>query len=296
MRAIITILIILAIVPVAFGQEVKNAPRIINTACGPGGCSMGGCGPGGCNMGSVRMGCSNGSCGTTYSMPARTVMPNYGGYSSCGPGGCNVRSNCGPGGCNVNSFVPVRSNCGPGGCAPYYPPTTSQYYSTAPTVRYFQAPPVQRQVYIPAPAPQTVYVERLPKQEVAPLPPVYVPEPKAQKPVAPVPVEKREPQVSMRGERMFYFTAKWCLPCGKFEKNDIPILKDKGWGVIDSEDAIIRKIDVDQYPEFTKRFQIGKIPAFVIVKDGEEVARIEDGYKQAHEITRFWYKNLPESE
>lgn len=279
MRAIITILLILAIVPVAFGQEV-NAPRIINTACGPGGCSMGSCGPGGfgMSMGSVRMGYSNGSCGTTYSMPARTVMPSYG--------------NCGPGGCNINSYSPARSSCGPGGCAPYYPPSTSQYYNTAPTVRYFQAPPVQRQVFVPAP--QTVYIERIPKQEVAPLPPVYVPEPKVQKPVTPV--EKREPQVSMRGERMFYFTAKWCLPCGKFEKNDIPILKDKGWGVIDSEDAIIRKIDVDQYPEFTKKFQIGKIPAFVIVRDGEEVARIEDGYKQAHEITKFWYKNLPESE
>lgn len=60
------------------------------------------------------------------------------------------------------------------------------------------------------------------------------------------------------------FTATWCGPCQKMSPL-ISRLKREGYP--------IKKVDVDQQPELARRFNVSSIPAFVLVVEGQEVAR-----------------------
>ncbi|MFH1300490.1 MAG: trypsin-like peptidase domain-containing protein [Planctomycetota bacterium] len=60
------------------------------------------------------------------------------------------------------------------------------------------------------------------------------------------------------------FTATWCGPCQKMSPL-ISRLKREGFP--------IKKVDVDQEPELARRFNVSSIPAFVLVVEGQEVAR-----------------------
>ena len=60
------------------------------------------------------------------------------------------------------------------------------------------------------------------------------------------------------------FTATWCGPCQKMSPL-ISRLKREGYP--------IKKVDVDQEPDLARRFKVTSIPAFVLVIEGQEVAR-----------------------
>ncbi|MEX0716016.1 MAG: thioredoxin domain-containing protein [Planctomycetaceae bacterium] len=61
------------------------------------------------------------------------------------------------------------------------------------------------------------------------------------------------------------FTATWCGPCQEMS----PIVK-RLW----REGYPVRKVDIDSRPELARKFGISGIPAFVLLVDGEEVARV----------------------
>ncbi len=62
------------------------------------------------------------------------------------------------------------------------------------------------------------------------------------------------------------FSATWCGPCQQMSPI-VSRLKRQGYP--------IRKVDVDREPALARKYGIGSIPAFVLVVQGKEVARIE---------------------
>lgn len=70
------------------------------------------------------------------------------------------------------------------------------------------------------------------------------------------------------------FWAPWCGPC----KAIAPVLEE-----IAAENAgtlAIAKINIDEYPEFVKKFDFTTIPTLAVVKNGEYVGRVpnQGGY------------------
>lgn len=61
------------------------------------------------------------------------------------------------------------------------------------------------------------------------------------------------------------FTASWCGPCQQM-KPVVSRLARQGYP--------IRKVDVDQHPELSRKYRVNSIPAFVLVINGKEVTRI----------------------
>jgi len=73
------------------------------------------------------------------------------------------------------------------------------------------------------------------------------------------------------------FTASWCEPCKKMEKDT--------WGAADvrtwlSANALAVQIDVDEQEELAKRFRIEAMPTVIAVRAGEEFERFT-GYRDA---------------
>lgn len=64
------------------------------------------------------------------------------------------------------------------------------------------------------------------------------------------------------------FWAPWCGPCRVIS----PILDEIANE--NKELVSIAKINIDDYPEFIKKFEISTIPALVLLKDGEYVGRV----------------------
>jgi thiol-disulfide isomerase/thioredoxin len=75
------------------------------------------------------------------------------------------------------------------------------------------------------------------------------------------------------------FTASWCGPCRAMAPT-VQRLHQDGYSV--------RPIDVDQNPDLARRFGVGPIPCFVMVRDGREVGRIEGtaSYEQLVQLFR----------
>ncbi|MFW6169593.1 MAG: trypsin-like peptidase domain-containing protein [Planctomycetota bacterium] len=61
------------------------------------------------------------------------------------------------------------------------------------------------------------------------------------------------------------FGADWCEPCRTMEPT-VERLEEAGYPV--------RRVNVDQNPDLARRFNIGPIPCFVLVKNGREIQRI----------------------
>ena len=72
------------------------------------------------------------------------------------------------------------------------------------------------------------------------------------------------------------FWATWCGPCRMIA----PIVEEIAG---EREDILVGKVDVDTEPELAKRFGIVSIPTLVLVKDGQEAARLM-GYRPKADI------------
>lgn len=71
------------------------------------------------------------------------------------------------------------------------------------------------------------------------------------------------------------FYATWCGPC----KMIAPVLEQ-----LTSVDVI--KVDVDEERELTMKFNISAVPTLILVKDKQEIARIQ-GYHDLNELENW---------
>lgn len=77
-----------------------------------------------------------------------------------------------------------------------------------------------------------------------------------------------------KGKILVDFYADWCGPC-----------KMMGT-VLETMDANILKVNVDNYPEIAKQFGIMSIPTLMIFKDGKAIAK-NVGFMAKEDLTEF---------
>jgi thioredoxin 1 len=70
-----------------------------------------------------------------------------------------------------------------------------------------------------------------------------------------------------KGVVLVDFWASWCMPC----KMMIPVLNDLS--EMTKGQAVIAKLNVEQFQPMAMKFNIRSIPAMVLFKDGKEVDR-----------------------
>jgi thioredoxin 1 len=75
-------------------------------------------------------------------------------------------------------------------------------------------------------------------------------------------------------KHILYFTADWCNPCQRTK----PFAEE-----LISEGANIKFIDADSETEMVKNFKVMSIPTFIVIEDGQEVARA-NGAKTKQEL------------
>lgn len=90
--------------------------------------------------------------------------------------------------------------------------------------------------------------------------------------------EKEFYEIIKDSECIVDFYADWCGPC----KMLLPVLDE-----IDFTDVV--KVNVDEYPEISKKFGIMSIPSLLFFKDGLEQDR-EIGYRGIDEIKDTYKK------
>lgn len=95
------------------------------------------------------------------------------------------------------------------------------------------------------------------------------------------------PAVGSRRVQWVMLTIKNCIPCEEAKKDFIDWMKKSKWVCDDSENAHVRIVDVDKWPEIDKQFEPEAFPEFVLVQDGREIAR-HQGYPGRQKlITEF---------
>ncbi|MFO7905891.1 MAG: trypsin-like peptidase domain-containing protein [Planctomycetota bacterium] len=82
------------------------------------------------------------------------------------------------------------------------------------------------------------------------------------------------------------FGADWCEPCRTMEPT-LERLEEAGYPV--------RRVNVDQNPDLARRFNIGSIPCFVLVKNGRELQRIV-GATSYDRLVRMYEEGEPGNE
>lgn len=73
------------------------------------------------------------------------------------------------------------------------------------------------------------------------------------------------------------FTASWCAPCKKMDKDTWAAAEVRAWL---GEHAIALQIDVDEEGELARRFKVQAMPTVVALRDGQEFDRFV-GYRDA---------------
>ncbi len=81
------------------------------------------------------------------------------------------------------------------------------------------------------------------------------------------------------------FTAEWCAPC----KQQAPIVDQlaEAWG----ERALVGRLDVDSNPQTAVRFGVLGIPALLLFKNGQLVARL-NGLQRRDKIEAAFGQHL----
>jgi thiol-disulfide isomerase/thioredoxin len=77
---------------------------------------------------------------------------------------------------------------------------------------------------------------------------------------------------------VLYFTAEWCNPCQRTKPVAEELKRD---GVID-----FMFIDADSETELVQKFGVKSIPTYILIKDGEEVKRM-NGAKTKEDFLNF---------
>jgi thiol-disulfide isomerase/thioredoxin len=77
---------------------------------------------------------------------------------------------------------------------------------------------------------------------------------------------------------VLYFTAEWCNPCQRTKPVAEELKRD---GVID-----FMFIDADSETELVQKFGIKSVPTYILIKDGEEVKRM-NGAKTKEDFLNF---------
>ena len=83
---------------------------------------------------------------------------------------------------------------------------------------------------------------------------------------------------------ILYFTAEWCGPCKK-TRPIVEELNKEGTGIK------FTIVDVDSEKELVSKFNVQKVPTFVLIKDGIEVDRKSTRLNSSHE----WISRMPSS-
>jgi thioredoxin-like negative regulator of GroEL len=77
---------------------------------------------------------------------------------------------------------------------------------------------------------------------------------------------------------VLYFTAEWCNPCQRTKPVAEELKRD---GIID-----FMFVDADSETELIQKFGIKSIPTYILIKDGEEVKRM-NGAKTREDFLEF---------
>ena len=76
-------------------------------------------------------------------------------------------------------------------------------------------------------------------------------------------------------ESLYIFSASWCSPCRRLKSF---LIKDKDI----KNEYDITYIDIDKFPELSKKYRVKSIPTTIILEEGSEMRRIvgyDSGYK-----------------
>lgn len=87
-------------------------------------------------------------------------------------------------------------------------------------------------------------------------------------------------RVTADGLTLVDFWAPWCRPC----QMQGAVLEDLARSA--GDDVRIAKVNVDNEGHLAGRFRVSAIPLIVLVKDGQEVARLV-GYQDKGDITQL---------
>ncbi|HJK06779.1 MAG TPA: thioredoxin domain-containing protein [Methanocorpusculum sp.] len=68
---------------------------------------------------------------------------------------------------------------------------------------------------------------------------------------------------------LYDFFATWCGPC-RIQSPIIDALAEKIGDKVD-----VKKVDVDQFPDLSNKYQISVVPTLIIEKDGKVIHRLE---------------------
>jgi len=71
-----------------------------------------------------------------------------------------------------------------------------------------------------------------------------------------------------KGTTLVDFSAEWCGPCKMLN----PVLDALAADVVGK--VVVAKMDVDESPITTQKFEITSVPTLIIFKDGQEINRI----------------------
>lgn len=81
------------------------------------------------------------------------------------------------------------------------------------------------------------------------------------------------------------FFADWCMPCVMMG----PIIDDLAEEF--GEKVKFGKVNIEDNPEATKKFEVSSVPTFILLKEGEILAKISGAMSQ-EELEEFIRKHL----